>query len=112
MDYKTGSYNYNLNMKFIRFLNSQNKKALAKKLGCSVISVYMWGRRETFPKRPLAKKLIEISEGNLTYDDIYAVSEEEEKSIQDLKNFQEDKKKIDEKYKKLKESFKASKKNP
>ena len=93
-------------MKFIKFLTSLDKKELAEKLGCSLDLVYKWSRRESYPKKIQAEKLIKISKGQLAYNDIYTLSKKEQKTMLSIKSYQEEKKKLDEQYKKATEELK------
>ena len=76
-------------MKFVQFLHSQDKKKLAKKLSCSLGMVYMWERRVSFPRRPLAKKIINISKNKIDYNDIYEVNPIEKILREDMKKLKQ-----------------------
>ncbi len=76
-------------MKFVQFLNSQDKKKLAKKLSCSLGTVYQWERRVSFPERPLAKKIVNISKNKIDYNDIYEVTKDEKNLREEMKKLKQ-----------------------
>ncbi len=100
------------NVKFLKFLHSQNKKKLADKLGCSIRTIYTWSHRKIFPRKAMAAKLVDMAKGELSYNDIYTVSKKEKKLIETLKVYKDKKgslkkehmlKRLKEKEKRLKE---------
>lgn len=59
--------------RFKDFIAEKTARKISEALGCTTAAVSSWMRDRTRPKRDVAKKLIEFSKGQLTWEDIYSV---------------------------------------
>ncbi len=76
-------------MKFVRFLNSQSKKELSLTLDCSVDLLNKYARRAFFPAQKMAKKIFDLTKGEIDYNDIYNLSEEETRTRKNWKLYKD-----------------------
>ena len=58
---------------------------MAKQLRCSLNMIFVWLRREQFPSIKNAKKIVELSDWKVDYNDIYHISPKEQAKVDQLK---------------------------
>lgn len=58
---------------FRNWLAPQSSSELAKKLGCTFASVNHWKRGNAYPRPDVATRMIKLSNGIVSYADIYGV---------------------------------------
>ena len=66
-------------------MTSGDKRQLAGQLGCSLNMIFVWLRREQFPSRENARKIVELTNWKVDYNDIYHISQKEQAKIDQLK---------------------------
>jgi hypothetical protein len=66
-DSMTGDFN-----KFTHWLRKRGPTLLAFELGITVRAIWAWIYEEAQPRSDLAKRLVELGEGKISMDDIYA----------------------------------------